>query len=97
MMKRKAFWILLTAGMTVVSTGVVNAQSTTALSRVGMFGEFKKKSLVGSWEETVTFPPGVPISPQKAMVSFHDDGTEAASGQGSVIIFESRLIEYGLP
>ena len=80
-MKRKAFWALLAAGMTVVSTGVVSAQwtdgetlktmisgaagsrvamsspeSTAALSRVGMLGEFKKKSLVGSWLETVTFP-----------------------------------------
>jgi hypothetical protein len=84
MMKRKAFWAMLAVGMTVVLTGVTNAQSIPP--RVGMLGEFKKKSLVGSWEETVTFPPGIPMPPQKAMVSFHDDGTEAASGQGGVML-----------
>ena len=41
-MKRKAFWALLAAGMTVVSTGPVRAQS-------------EKISLAGIWKETVTF------------------------------------------
>jgi hypothetical protein len=82
MMKRKAFWALLAVGMTVVSTGVVSAQST--LPRVGMLGEFKKKSLVGSWLETVTFENGRPDL--KSLVSFHADGTVMASDQGSVIL-----------
>jgi hypothetical protein len=68
MMKRKVLWALLAAGMTVVLTGIVSAQS-----------------IVGSWEETVTFPAGVPISPQLSVVTFHDDGTILASGQGMVI------------
>lgn len=38
MMKRKALWALLAAGMTVVSTGIVSAQSTIAAPRVGMLG-----------------------------------------------------------
>src|SRR5271166_4403 len=53
MMKRRPFWALLAVGMTAVSTGVVNAQLT--VSSVGMLGEFGKKSIVGSWLETVTF------------------------------------------
>jgi hypothetical protein len=86
MMKRKAFWVLLAAGMTVVSSGVVNAQSTMAFPRVGMLGEFKQKSLVGSWVETVNFLDGDQKGRVlKSLVSFHDDGTEMSSGQGSVM------------
>jgi hypothetical protein len=36
MIKKKAFCVLLTAGMAVVSTCIVSAQSTTALPRVGL-------------------------------------------------------------
>jgi hypothetical protein len=57
MMKRNALWALLAVGVTVVSTGVVNAQ--WLLPKVGFLGEFKKKSIVGSWEELVRFPSGV--------------------------------------
>ena len=75
-MKKKVFWALLAVGTTFLSTGVVSAQSTTGLSGVGLLGEFKKKSLIGTWEETFTFIDG----PQKgrvsvALVSYHDDGT----------------------
>jgi hypothetical protein len=86
MMKKKFFWALLALGTTFLSTGVVSAQSTTALPTVGLLGEFKKKSLVGSWLETVTFTPdqnGV-VRVLKGVVSFHDDGTEMSSGQGGV-------------
>ena len=88
MIKRKAFWALLAAGMTVVSTGIVSAQSTTILPRVGMLWEFKKKSLVGSWLETVTFPPDEngDVRVLKSLVSFHADGTMMASDQGSVTL-----------
>jgi hypothetical protein len=84
MMKRNALWALLAVGMTVVSTGVVNAQ--WLLPKVGFLGEFKKKSIVGSWEELVRFPSGVPIPQQRAVMSFHDDGTVVSSGQGSVML-----------
>jgi len=62
-------------------------ESTAALPRVGMLGEFKKKSLVGSWLETVTFPPDEngDVRVLKSLVSFHDDGTMLASDQGSVM------------
>jgi hypothetical protein len=93
MMKRRPFWALLAVGMTAVSTGVVNAQST--VSSVGMLGEFGKKSIVGSWLETVTFPPGAFPPPQKAMVSFHADGTEAASGEGGVILGAPPNLQTG--
>lgn len=92
-MKRRPFWALLAVGMIAVSTGFVNAQST--VSRGGMLGEFGKKSIVGSWMETVTFPPGPFPPPQKAVVSFHADGTEASSGEGGVILGAPPNLQTG--
>ena len=85
MMKRNALWALLAVGMTVVSTGVVNAQSITILPRIGLLGEFTKKTLVGSWVETVKFKDG--SRPDlTSLVSFHADGTMMSSDQGSVTL-----------
>jgi hypothetical protein len=102
MMKRKAFWALLAAGMTVVSTGVVSAQwidhetltrmisgaaesrvvkSPPAAPRRGMRGVSTKNSLVGSWEETFTFPPEFGGQAAKSLTIFHDDGTMEANDQ----------------
>jgi hypothetical protein len=83
-MKTKAFRVLLTAGMAVVSTCVVSAQSTMTLPTVGLLGEFTKKTLVGSWVETVHFNNGRPDL--KSLVSFHADGTMMSSDQGSVTL-----------
>jgi hypothetical protein len=82
MMKRNALWALLAVGMTVVSTGVVNAQ--WLLPKVGFLEEFRKKSIVGSWVESVTFYNGRPNL--ESLVSFHADGTLMASDQGSVVL-----------
>jgi hypothetical protein len=84
MIKRKAFCALLAVAMTVVSSGVVNAQSI--VSKEGFLGALRKKSIVGSWEELVRFPAGVLIpQQQRAVMSFHDDGTVISTGQGIVI------------
>ena len=42
------------------------------------------KALVGSWLETVTFPPESGRPPLKSLVSFHADKTMVASDQGGV-------------
>jgi hypothetical protein len=42
-----------------------------------------RHSLVGSWLETVTFPPDI-RPPAKALSTFHADGTITISDQGSV-------------
>ena len=72
MMKRKAFWALLAAGMTVVSTGLVSAQSQT-------------KSLAGSWEETFTFVDG-PRNGEvgKGLFNYNTDGTLVGTEAGNV-------------
>jgi hypothetical protein len=64
MMKRKTFWALLAAGITVVSTGLVRAQS-------------EKNSLVGIWEETATFNDGSRIV--RALIVYNKDGTLVAT------------------
>jgi hypothetical protein len=43
-----------------------------------------KKALVGSWVETVWFPPEFGRPPLKSVGSFHDDGIMVFSDQGSV-------------
>jgi hypothetical protein len=62
-------------------------ESAAELPTVGMLGEFKKKSLVGSWVETDNFLDGfMKGRVLTALVSYHDDGTEMSSGQGSVML-----------
>ena len=82
MMKRKVLWALLAAGMAVVSTGVVSAQST--IPSFGMIGEFQKRSIVGNWVETVTFPPETGRPQLLSLVHFNADGTMGSSDQGGV-------------
>ena len=44
------------------------------------------KALVGSWLETVTFPPEFGRPPLKSLVTFHGDGTMVNSDQGGVTV-----------
>ena len=86
MMKRKVLRALLAAGMAVILTGTVSAQSTVAT--VGLLGEFQRKSLVGSWVEKFTFLDG----PRKgevgtALVNYNSDGT-LIGPQGGPITFD---------
>ena len=83
MLKSNTFWALLAVGMTAVLAGEAIGQSLPL--KVGFLGEFKRKSIVGSWEELVRFPSGIPLSQQRSVTTFHDDGTIIASGQGFVI------------
>jgi hypothetical protein len=82
MMKRKTFWALLAAGITVVSTGLVRAQS-------------EKNSLVGVWEEIVTFPNDPDRVPPtvRALIVYHQDGTLVATEGGSVVLAPQSELE----
>jgi hypothetical protein len=66
--------IALTASFALA--GVAEARDTTP----------NKKALVGSWLETVTFPPEAGRPPLKSLGTFHDDGTFQCSDQGSVTV-----------
>jgi hypothetical protein len=97
-MKRKAaFCGFLAVGMTVVATCDLSAQaidrgmmtkiseSSAILPWVGMLGEFKKKSLVGSWTEIVTFVGAQAGRVSTGIGSYHEDGTELGTGIGAVV------------
>jgi hypothetical protein len=70
MMKRKVLWALLTAGMAVVSTGIVNAQSL-----VGSWVE-TVKFLDGPMQGRML----------TSLVTFHADFTSFSSDQGTVTL-----------
>ena len=53
-------------------------------AQAGQDGTPKKKALIGSWIETVTFPPEAGRPPLKSLASFHEDGTMVCSDQGAV-------------
>lgn len=65
---------------------IATVQGATALQglEASNDGTPKKKALVGSWLETVTFPPESGRPPLKSLVSFHGDETMVASDQGGV-------------
>ena len=58
-------------------------------------GPTDKKALVGSWLETVTFPPEVGFPSVKSLASFHDDETMVASDQGGVTIEPPTVYSAG--
>jgi hypothetical protein len=62
----------LTTSFVIAGAGTINAQSPN------------KKALVGSWLETVTFPPESGRPPLKSLGTFHADGTMTCSDQGGV-------------
>jgi hypothetical protein len=80
MKTKKIVRTLLVTGLTILWTSTVNAQGTKANTD----GTPNKKALVGSWLETVMFPPESGRPPLKSLVSYHDDKTLVTSDQGSV-------------
>jgi hypothetical protein len=69
---------------TVVFVSFLAAGASRAGAEPGQDGSPNKKALVGSWLETVTFPPESGRPPLKSLGSFHADGTMECSDQGSV-------------
>ena len=74
--------LVLTASLVIVGT------SRLAAAEAGQDGTPKRKALVGSWLETVTFPPEAGRPPLQSLSSFHDDGTMVCSDQGAVTTTE---------
>jgi hypothetical protein len=65
--------VALTASLVIAASSNLSADATP-----------NKKALVGSWIETVTFPPESGRPPIKSLGSFHADGTMVCSDQGAV-------------
>ena len=69
----------LTTSFVIAGPGTLYAQGPDASAGIS-----NKKALVGSWVETVTFPPESGRPSLKSLVSFHADETMVASDQGGV-------------
>jgi hypothetical protein len=77
-----AIAVTMSAGFSGTS---VEAASAGQGSR-GNQGETDPKALVGSWLETVTFPPEAGRPPLRSLSSYHDDRTAVCSDQGNVTV-----------
>jgi hypothetical protein len=69
---------------TALTIALVLATTTMASAQGGGAGATDKKALVGSWLETVTFPPQTGRPPLKSLGTYHADGTMTCSDQGGV-------------
>jgi len=74
----------LAAGATHGGMVAVTDAKASALAGAANNGTPPKNALVGSWLETVTFPPESGRPQLKSLVTFHGDGTMINSDQGSV-------------
>jgi hypothetical protein len=54
-----------------------------------------RNAVVGSWVETVTFPPEFGRPPLKSLVTFHEDGTFLNSDQGGVVLDPPNVSSSG--
>jgi hypothetical protein len=69
---------------TALITVLLVATTTMASAQGANAGATNKKALVGSWLETVTFPPETGRPPLKSLGTYHADGTMTCSDQGGV-------------
>ena len=56
-------------------------------------GSSKKPTLVGSWLETVTFPPEFGRPPLKSLSSYHSDETMSCTDQGNVTVGPAERLQ----
>jgi len=70
--------------LVIVLAGTVVGLGANAFAQSGPTPN--KKALVGSWLETVTFPPELGRPPLLSLATFHGDGTMVASDAGGVTI-----------
>lgn len=68
----------------VVFVSLLTTGTTRVAAEAGDDASPNKKALVGSWLETVTFPPESGRPPLQSLGSYHDGGTMGCSDQGAV-------------
>jgi hypothetical protein len=86
---RKAVPLIL---MTVVCFAAsLSSASGQNVATVTAANNAKPQAVVGSWVETVTFPPETGRPPLKSLITFHDDGTMTCSDQGGVTLNEPSV------
>ena len=82
--------------LVVVLTGTLVGSGANAVAQSSANATANNKALVGTWLETVTFPPEIGRSPLLSLVSFHGDGTMLASDHGSVTFDPPLVTTSGL-
>ena len=75
---------VLHAATAALAVAFIVATSPIASAQNGGAAATNKKALVGSWMETVTFPPESGRPPLKSLGTFQDDGTMICSDQGAI-------------
>jgi len=88
-MRKNILLISLTMACLAAPFSIALAQNDARVTAVK--NEGKAQALVGSWLETVTFPPEAGRPPLKSLVTFHNDGTMTCSDQGSVTLIEPAV------
>jgi hypothetical protein len=83
---KRLFFVLVLTGTVVGSATHASAQSDPTPN---------KEALVGTWLETVIFPPEFGRPPLLSLVSFHADGTMVNSDQGGVTIDPPLVVSAG--
>jgi hypothetical protein len=74
------------------ATTLIAAMALSTVCLIGGAGSVdaqgapKKPTLVGSWSETVTFPPEFGRPPLKSLSSYHSDETMSCTDQGNVTL-----------
>jgi hypothetical protein len=81
---RKRFLLVLATIALLGAPGPIASAHDSAGATLQSSGGPKQKLLVGSWLETVTFPPETGRPPLKSLGTFHSDGTMTCSDQGGV-------------
>jgi len=82
-MRKRLLLVLVTIALLGAPWPIAFAQDS-ADAKTQSSGGPKQKLLVGSWLETVTFPPETGRPPLKSLGTFHSDGTMTCSDQGGV-------------
>jgi hypothetical protein len=71
---------------TLITTMALSVLVIAGAGSVDAQGAPKKPTLVGSWLETVTFPPEFGRPPLKSLSSYHSDETMSCTDQGNVTV-----------
>jgi hypothetical protein len=89
-MRKDVLLILMTIVFLAAPVTIASAQNAAA-AITPLQNAQKAQAVVGSWLETVTFPPETGRPPLKSLVTFHDDGIMTCSDQGAVTLGEPSV------
>jgi hypothetical protein len=90
-MRKTLLLVLVTIAFLGAPGPIASAQNSADATIQSSNGP-KQKLLVGSWLETVTFPPETGRPQLKSLGTFHNDGTMTCSDQGGVTTAPASVV-----